>query len=397
MRAFVISGPNEASVEIVDDPQPEPGLRDVGEMRAERVEGDAELAARIAVIRIDRHHLQRPGAAIGRHGDMIAGPEIQPARQLLADQRRIAAGLIVSSTGRTLLVRKRGTTAFMQPGGKIEPWGNSPAEMDWVNSWAQMADFELILQGMTKAGVGMEAAGSYAEFFAFMSLVHPDAATREDCARRARTLLMHVMNEAVKGQAPDSAGARGNFKGLNENYARELMELHTLGVDGGYTQEDVVTLARILTGWGFRRPNPNQNQNPRARLVAQNLHVDLEVAPASLAPFHPGRCAELYVGERIVGTALLNLRAAESRRTIAPGMRHLRSHERRAQHADADAMRRKLRPQRFRQHGADLRLAVCRELIDQPVDGARRRRRVQRAEDEVPRLRRLDRDRKRVV
>jgi uncharacterized protein (DUF1800 family) len=53
--------------------------------------------------------------------------------------------------------------------------------------------------------------------------------------------------------APGSPGARGNFKGLNENYARELMELHTLGVDGGYTQEDVITLARILTGWGFRR------------------------------------------------------------------------------------------------------------------------------------------------
>jgi uncharacterized protein (DUF1800 family) len=43
-------------------------------------------------------------------------------------------------------------------------------------------------------------------------------------------------------------------KGINENYARELLELHTLGVDGGYTQQDVVTVARILTGWGIRRP-----------------------------------------------------------------------------------------------------------------------------------------------
>jgi Protein of unknown function (DUF1800) len=51
--------------------------------------------------------------------------------------------------------------------------------------------------------------------------------------------------------APNSPGARGRFKGLNENYARELMELHTLGVDGGYTQTDVITLARILTGWGY--------------------------------------------------------------------------------------------------------------------------------------------------
>lgn len=41
------------------------------------------------------------------------------------------------------------------------------------------------------------------------------------------------------------------FSGLNENYARELMELHTLGVDGGYTQQDVIQLAKILTGLGL--------------------------------------------------------------------------------------------------------------------------------------------------
>ncbi len=43
--------------------------------------------------------------------------------------------------------------------------------------------------------------------------------------------------------------ADGGVRGLNENYARELMELHTLGVDGGYTQRDVTELARMLTGW----------------------------------------------------------------------------------------------------------------------------------------------------
>ncbi len=53
---------------------------------------------------------------------------------------------------------------------------------------------------------------------------------------------------------PGSPGARGEQTGINENYARELMELHTLGVDGGYTQDDVVTLAHILTGWGLDRP-----------------------------------------------------------------------------------------------------------------------------------------------
>lgn len=43
-------------------------------------------------------------------------------------------------------------------------------------------------------------------------------------------------------------------RGLNENYGRELMELHTLGVDGGFTQQDVIEVARCLTGWTIRRP-----------------------------------------------------------------------------------------------------------------------------------------------
>ena len=49
-------------------------------------------------------------------------------------------------------------------------------------------------------------------------------------------------------------GVRAMPQGINENYARELMELHTLGVDGGYTQADVIAVARILTGWSIARP-----------------------------------------------------------------------------------------------------------------------------------------------
>jgi uncharacterized protein (DUF1800 family) len=44
-------------------------------------------------------------------------------------------------------------------------------------------------------------------------------------------------------------------RGINENYAREIMELHTLGVDGGYTQKDVQEVARCLTGWTINQPN----------------------------------------------------------------------------------------------------------------------------------------------
>src|SRR4051812_10458541 len=42
--------------------------------------------------------------------------------------------------------------------------------------------------------------------------------------------------------------------GLNENYGRELLELHTLGVDGGYTQQDVINVARAFTGWTIKPP-----------------------------------------------------------------------------------------------------------------------------------------------
>jgi len=58
--------------------------------------------------------------------------------------------------------------------------------------------------------------------------------------------------------SPDAVVARfapnNRRRGLNENYARELMELHTLGVDGGYTQKDVQEVARCFTGWTIRQP-----------------------------------------------------------------------------------------------------------------------------------------------
>jgi uncharacterized protein (DUF1800 family) len=48
--------------------------------------------------------------------------------------------------------------------------------------------------------------------------------------------------------------SKGKRNGLNENYGRELMELHTLGVNGGYTQKDVTEVARVLTGWTLKQP-----------------------------------------------------------------------------------------------------------------------------------------------
>ncbi len=62
-------------------------------------------------------------------------------------------------------------------------------------------------------------------------------------------MLFFLDNQQSLG--PDSRAGINRKRGLNENLAREIMELHTLGVGGGYTQADVTSLARIITGWTF--------------------------------------------------------------------------------------------------------------------------------------------------
>jgi uncharacterized protein (DUF1800 family) len=60
--------------------------------------------------------------------------------------------------------------------------------------------------------------------------------------------------QPMPGGAAQSPNAQRQKRGLNENYGRELMELHTLGVDGGYTQQDVINVARAFTGWTIKPP-----------------------------------------------------------------------------------------------------------------------------------------------
>ncbi len=68
-----------------------------------------------------------------------------------------------------------------------------------------------------------------------------------------------------------------NRQGLNENYARELMELHTLGVDGGYTQRDVTEVARCFTGWSIKAPREGATFVFRERLHDRGPKVVLGV------------------------------------------------------------------------------------------------------------------------
>lgn len=70
------------------------------------------------------------------------------------------------------------------------------------------------------------------------------------------------------GSLAGRRSARGsNARGLNENYARELLELHTVGVDGGYAQDDVIALARILTGWTITGAGPGAERDAEIGFV----------------------------------------------------------------------------------------------------------------------------------
>ena len=91
--------------------------------------------------------------------------------------------------------------------------------------------------------------------------IRPNATARFATLLRAATvhpgMLLYLDNAQSIG--PDSRQGQRRGRGLNENLARELLELHTVGVRGGYTQQDVRELARLLTGWtvgNAQRPEP---------------------------------------------------------------------------------------------------------------------------------------------
>jgi uncharacterized protein (DUF1800 family) len=104
-------------------------------------------------------------------------------------------------------------------------------------------------------------------------------------------------------------------RGLNENYGRELMELHTLGVDGGYTQKDVTEVARCFTGWTIEKPRQNPEfkfddrmHDPDAKMVlGKKIHsggmgdgkqvIELLVKHPSTATFISTKLARRFVSD----------------------------------------------------------------------------------------------------
>jgi uncharacterized protein (DUF1800 family) len=113
-------------------------------------------------------------------------------------------------------------------------------------------------------------------------------AIRSHAMGRFRDLLMAVATHPVMLVYLNND--RNVADHINENYARELMELHTLGVDGGYTQQDVQQLAQVLTGLGLRRPTGSP-MPAQAKSFSDGMSV-----------FYPGR--HVAGAKTLLGTKL---------------------------------------------------------------------------------------------
>jgi uncharacterized protein (DUF1800 family) len=95
----------------------------------------------------------------------------------------------------------------------------------------------------------------------------------------------------ANGVNPANPNSKKGNRGLNENYGREVMELHTVGVDGGYTQADVTALSAILTGWSVDRPNqagpfqfdPKKHEPGPKQWRGRTISSDLGLPPGSPA------------------------------------------------------------------------------------------------------------------
>ncbi len=102
-------------------------------------------------------------------------------------------------------------------------------------------------------------------------------------------MLIFLDNQQSIG--PNSPAGIGRDRGLNENLAREILELHTLGVDGGYSQADVTSFARIITGWTFGQGEMVTAADQGRFIFTPNRHEPGAFAVMGKTYEQPGRAA----------------------------------------------------------------------------------------------------------
>ena len=145
-------------------------------------------------------------------------------------------------------MRQRARRAYLSEAGarmRLAVSGEAPARERLVRFWTnhftvsvQRPKVLALAGAFEREAIRPHATGRFAD------LLHASA--------RHPAMLLYLDN--ARSIEPNSAQGQRRERGLNENLAREILELHTLGVDGGYTQDDVRTLAAIITGWTIAPP-----------------------------------------------------------------------------------------------------------------------------------------------
>ena len=183
------------------------------------------------------------GAAMGADAAMTAAaPDAsQAANQAAFDARRDSRRELIQDTAREFLARTQwGATT---DAGFAERWA-----LFWAN-------------GLTVSATKFQSAVLIGQFE--REAIRPNVFGRfEDlvvAAEQHPAMLLYL--DQAQSIGPGSRAGQRRNAGLNENLAREILELHTVGADGGYTQADVTEFARALTGWSV----PTQRDQTAAR------------------------------------------------------------------------------------------------------------------------------------
>jgi uncharacterized protein (DUF1800 family) len=127
----------------------------------------------------------------------------------------------------------------------------SPAMLVYLDNYQSMSPDAKVPdpRQMRRQTAGQRRPGALRRGFGNPRLNDPNYRDPQNDREMQRDQMTEQQRQA---QVPN--GLRNRKPGINENYAREIMELHTLGVEGGYTQKDVQEVARCLTGWTLDRP-----------------------------------------------------------------------------------------------------------------------------------------------
>lgn len=232
-RGYVLAQINPAAVRPLDSVAGMPQLKDSGQNLVEARQFDkdrkaAKAAQAAMAAAAPGVNMQDDSSARGMQPSMAGGAMAQPAKQPespeQANFRAEAAARFVRLTSSEAGLVER-LTLF---------WSNH-----FAISAAKGPGLRMLAGAYEREAIRPFVLGRFGDMLRAVEQ-HP-------------AMLYYLDNHQSIG--PTSKGGQNGKRGLNENLAREILELHTLGVSGGYTQSDVTSLSRIITGWTVTSPD----------------------------------------------------------------------------------------------------------------------------------------------